>query len=116
MPLAGDLHQAEDHGVAFGFADQTTVNDDRLRRSSICNWVEQLRLVTTDTVAQRKAIDLVYSQIAGGSAAQAFISDYYRAGSPFDRAHTETVSVDVQSILPTSDLTYEVDWIETTRD
>jgi type IV secretion system protein TrbF len=102
--------------VAFGFADQTTATDDRLMRSSICNWVEQLRLVTSDSVAQRKAVDLVYAQIAGGSAAQAFISDFYRAGSPFDRARTETVSVDVQSILPTSDRTYEVDWIETTRD
>jgi type IV secretion system protein VirB5 len=78
--------------------------------------VEELRLVSTDGVAQRKAIDLVYSQIAGGSEAQAFVTEFYRSGSPFDRARTETVSIDVQSVLPTSDRTYQVDWVETTRD
>jgi type IV secretion system protein VirB5 len=28
----------------------------------------------------------------------------------------ETVSVEVNSVLPTSDRTYEVEWVETTRD
>ena len=102
--------------VASGLADQVTVNDDRIKRSSICNWIEQLRLVTTDGIAQRKAIDLVYSQIASGTEAQAFVSEFYRSASPFSRARTETVSVEVQSVLPTSDRTYEVDWTETTRD
>jgi type IV secretion system protein VirB5 len=102
--------------VAFGFPDEPVANDDRITRSSICNWVEQLRLVTTDGVAQRKAIDLVYSQIAGGSEAQAFVTDFFRSGSPFERARTETVFIDVQSILPTSAQTYQVDWVETTRD
>jgi len=35
---------------------------------------------------------------------------------PFKRAETETVSVEVKSVLPTSDRTYEVEWVETTRD
>jgi type IV secretion system protein TrbF len=102
--------------VASGFAEQTTTNDDRVKRSTIFNWVENLRMVTTDGVAQRKAIDLVYSHIANGSSAQTFISDYYRADPPSKRAQTETVSVEVKSVLPTSDRTYEVDWVETTRD
>jgi len=72
--------------------------------------------VTTDGVAQRKAIDLVYSHIANGSSAQTFISEFYRADPPSKRAQTETVSVEVKSVLPTSDRTYEVDWVETTRD
>jgi type IV secretion system protein TrbF len=102
--------------VASGFADQSNANDDRVRRSTIFNWVENLRLVTTDGVAQRKAIDLVYSHIASGSSAQTFISEFYRADPPAKRAQTETVSVEVKSVLPTSDRTYEVDWVETTRD
>src|SRR5579864_5410090 len=65
--------------VASGIADQTEPGDDRLKRASIFNWVENLRLVTTDGVAQRKAIDLVYSHIANGSSAQTFISEFYRA-------------------------------------
>ena len=75
-----------------------------------------LRTVTTDGVSQRKAIDRVYAQIASGSAAQTFISEFYRGDPPFKRAETETVSVEVKSVLPTSDRTYEVEWLETTRD
>ncbi|HTW64658.1 MAG TPA: VirB8/TrbF family protein [Bryobacteraceae bacterium] len=102
--------------VASGVADQTPLDDDRLRRSNIFNWIENLRTVTTDGISQRKAIDRVYAQIASGSAAQTFISEYYRGDPPFKRAETETVSVEVKSVLPTSDRTYEVEWVETTRD
>ena len=102
--------------VASGIADQTEPGDDRLKRASVFNWVENLRLVTTDGVAQRKAIDRVYSQIASGSAAQTFISDFFRNDPPFKRAQTTTVSVEVKSVLPTSDRTYEIEWSETTRD
>jgi type IV secretion system protein VirB5 len=102
--------------LASGIAEQATVNDDRLKRASILAWVGDLRLVTSDGVTQRKAIDHVYAQIASGSQAQAFVSDFYRAIPPFKRAQIETVSIDVNSVLPTSDRTFEVDWVETTRD
>lgn len=102
--------------VASGVADQTQAGDDRLKRASLFNWVENLRLVTTDGISQRKAIDRVYSQIASGSAAQTFVSEFYRNDPPFKRAQTGTVSVEVKSVLPTSDRTYEIEWVETTRD
>jgi len=103
--------------VAAGYADQTSVaSDDRVRRSSILNWVESLRTVTSDTVAQAKAIRTVYAQIAQGSAAMSTINDFYRGDPPQTRGKTETVSVDVNTVLPTSDRSYEVDWTETVRD
>ena len=61
------------------------------------------RAVTTDGIAQRKAIDRVYSHVAAGSQAQAFISEFYRNDPPQKRAQSETVSVEVKSVLPTSD-------------
>jgi len=103
--------------VAAGYADQTNVaSDDRVRRSSILNWVESLRTVTSDTIAQAKAIRAVYAQIAQGSAAMSAINDFYRRDPPQPRGKTETVSVEVNTVLPTSDRSYEVDWTETTRD
>ena len=102
--------------VLSGLAEQTSIGDDRLRRAVIQAWVENLRMVTTDGIAQRRAIDLVYSQIASGTSAQTFISDFYRDDPPFKRAQTGTVSVEVKSVLPTSDRSFEVDWIETSRD
>src|SRR5947209_13521451 len=35
---------------------------------------------------------------------------------PFKRAQTDIVAVEVNSVLPTSDRTFEVEWVETTRD
>ncbi len=102
--------------IASGIAEQASGSDDRLKRASIFTWVENLRLVTADGVAQRKAIDRVYAEIANGTAAQTFISDFYRADPPSKRAQTETVSVEVNAVLPTSDRTYEVEWVEMTRD
>src|ERR1700744_5260141 len=45
--------------VASGLAEQTSVGDDRLRRSVIQGWIENVRMVTKDGVGQRKAIDPV---------------------------------------------------------
>lgn len=102
--------------VAAGPAEEATAADDRLKRATIFTWVEDLRTVTTDGIAQRKAIDRVYAHIASGAQSQAFISEFYRAAPPQKRASTETVSVEVRSVLPTSERTFEVEWNETTRD
>ena len=102
--------------VASGLAEQTSVGDDRLRRAVLQDWLEGLRMVTTDGIAQRRAIDRVYAHIASGTNAQAFISEFYRNDPPFKRAQTGTVSVEVKSVLPTSDRSFEVDWVETSRD
>ena len=102
--------------MASGLAEQTSVGDDRLRRAVLQDWLEGLRMVTTDGIAQRRAINRVYAHIASGTNAQAFISEFYRNDPPFKRAQTGSVSVEVKSVLPTSDRSFEVDWIETSRD
>jgi len=102
--------------IASGVAEQASLGDDRLRRAVIQDWIENLRMVTTDGIAQRRAIDHVYAHVASGTNAQAFVSDFYRNDPPFKKAQTDTVSVEVKSVLPTSDRTFEVDWIETSRD
>lgn len=102
--------------VAAGPAEQASTSDDRLKRATLFTWVEDLRVVTSDGIAQRKAIDRVYAHIASGAQAQAFISEFYRNDPPQKRAQIETVSAEVSSVLPTSERTFEVEWAETTRD
>ena len=102
--------------VTSGPAEQLPTVDDRLKRAALFQWVQDLRMVTTDPITQRRSIDRVYSMIGSGSSAQKVITDFYRNNTPFDRAQTETVTVDVHSIVPTSARSYEVEWTETTRD
>jgi type IV secretion system protein VirB5 len=36
--------------------------------------------------------------------------------NPFKRAETEMVSVEIKSVMPQTDSTWQVDWVETVRD
>jgi len=101
--------------LAAGPADQASRADDRLKRAALFQWMSDLRTVTTDGVAQRKAIDRVYSMVANGSPAQVEIGDFYRNDPPFDRAQKRTVEVDVKAVFPVSDRTYQVEWTEIVR-
>jgi type IV secretion system protein VirB5 len=101
--------------LAAGPADQASRADDRLKRAALFQWVSDLRTVTTDGVAQRKAIDRVYSMIASGSPAQVEIGEFYRSDPPYQRAQTKTVDVDVKAVFAASDKTYQVEWMETIR-
>jgi type IV secretion system protein VirB5 len=102
--------------VSAGPAEETTTADERLKQAALFSWIEEVRLVTIDPIAQRKAIDRVYAHLAMGSEAQAFVTAYYRNDPPQKRSQTQTVSIDVKSVLPNSDRTYEIEWIETTHD
>lgn len=101
--------------LASGPAEQASQADDRLKRAALFQWVNDLRTVTTDGVAQRKAIDRVYAMIASGSPAQVEIGDFFRSDPPFQRAQTKTVDVDVKAVFAASDRTYQVEWTETER-
>jgi type IV secretion system protein TrbF len=101
--------------VASGPADQTTAADDKLKRAALFHWVSDLRMVTIDGVAQRKAIDRVYTMIASGSPAQVEVGDFYRLAPPHERAQTRTVDVEVKAAFATSEKTYQVEWSETVR-
>ena len=101
--------------LAAGPADQASRADDRLKRAALFQWMSDLRTVTTDGVAQRKAIDRVYSMIANGSPGQVEIGDFYRNDPPFDQAQKRTVEADVKAVFPVSDRTYQVEWTEIVR-
>jgi len=102
--------------VAAAPAEETTTADERLKKAALFRWVDDLRLVTGDVIAQRKAIDRVYAHLAMGTQAHAFIQNYYRADPPQKRSQTQTVSIEVKSVLANSERTYELEWMETTRD
>src|SRR5580658_10394851 len=102
--------------VAAGPAEVTRTTDEKLKKADLFSWIEDLRLVTSDPFCQRKAIDQVCALLAMGSEAQAFVTAFYRADPPQKRGQTETVNIDVKSVLPNSNRTYEIEWIETTHD
>jgi type IV secretion system protein TrbF len=101
--------------AAAGAVDRTSPVDERMKLAAITQWVQDMRGLTSDGLAERAAIDHVYAMIGSQSAAQTLVTDYFRANQPFERGSRETVQVEVNAILPNSPHSYEVDWTETQR-
>jgi len=71
-----------------------------------------VRSVSSDPVAQKAALGRAYVLAAGN--ATAFLNEYYRHHLPFGQPRTVAVSVD--TVLPVSESTYQVQWSEDARD
>jgi len=104
--------------VAVRPADHATRPDDRIIRAQLARWIEEVRSVYLDAAAEHNAIRDAYSMINQHGMAFGFLNDTMRESdnNPFERAATMSVSVDVQSVLPLSQDTWRVEWLETTRD
>lgn len=102
--------------VSGGFVSSEAGITDAVRKATLTRFVTDLRSVVSDGVVQRQMIERVYAHIANGSAAQNQISDYYRRDPPQQRATTQIVTAEIVAAFAPSPSTYEVEWIETTRD
>ena len=102
--------------VSQGTAVQASVADDRLIRAALWSWVQDWRMVSSDSTVEKNAIERVYAEIGNGTPAAIRISEAYRDESPLKLAQTETVSVNVRALYASSKDSYEVEWTETTFD
>ena len=85
----------------------------------VAAFVADARLVTPDVALQRKAVFRVYSMLAPNDPATARMNEWLNGSeesSPFKRAAKETVSIEIASVLPQTPETWQVDWVETSRD
>jgi type IV secretion system protein VirB5 len=99
-----------------GRAEQASPVDQRVVRAALLDWMTSLRSITSDVYLQRRFIDDVYAKMVKSSAAFNVVSDSYKQNSPFEHGQNQTVSVDVHAITPLSPSSYEITWVETTRD
>jgi len=102
--------------IAAGVADETTANDDRLKRAALlagsktCVWSLPMasHSARPSTGSMRRSpMPPPHTLLSRSSIGP---------DPPFQRAQTETVAVEVKSVLATSDRTYEIKWDETIRD
>lgn len=99
--------------VAFGPAERLRKSDERLIRYQLGMLVHDLRTVLTDQDAQKEILTRAYAYTRG--AAVAFLNDWFTRKNPFELAGRSRVEVQVQSILPLSETTWQVQWVETIR-
>lgn len=105
--------------AAVAPAERALAADPRVVRSAVAAWISDARLVTPDVALQRKAVFRVYALLAPNDAATAKMNEWLNGtedSSPFKRAAKETVSIEIDTPLQQTGETWQVDWIETTRD
>ncbi|GAL15782.1 IncP-type conjugative transfer protein TrbF [Vibrio astriarenae] len=86
---------------------------DALKIKELEHFVEDLRGVLSDASASERAIRRAYARMAPNSPAYHQVTAAFQAQSPFERATRELVKVEVRSVLPLSDNTWQVEWQET---
>lgn len=87
-------------------------------RTAASLFIENIRLVTSDSELQRKAIFRAYAYLNASDPATIKANEYLNASkevNPFNRAATETVYVEMRSVLHLSKESWQVDWVETVR-
>ena len=105
--------------VAYSGRLTPATADSTVVEAAIASFVSNLRLVTPDSALQAEAINRVYAYLSKGDPALAKINQWYGAtkeSSPYARAVDELVSIDIDSVLPQTPNSWQVDWTETTRD
>ncbi len=104
--------------AAVGRADQAAPADKRVIRSTLAAFITDMRSVTPDAEVKRSAIFRAFGHMNPEDPATNKATEYFSnpQTSPFKRAANETAYVEIESILPQSNESWLVDWIEETRD
>jgi type IV secretory pathway TrbF-like protein len=104
--------------AAVSIADKAAPADPRVIASALSAFISNARLVTPDVVLQRKAVFDVYALLPANAPATQKMTEFYNGtedSSPFKRATQEMVSTEISSAMALTADTWQVDWMETTR-
>lgn len=104
------------HMVVVGPVDKANpIDNKRVLRAEVIEWVENARIVVGDQLAQKRIMNRVYARVPSAGNAKMSLDEFYRARKPFSTAATETAAAEVTLALPTTPNTWQVEWTETWR-
>ena len=101
--------------VNAGFPAQIEYADPRVVRASLAAFVTNFRSVTPDAVVQKQYIDRTYALLRTSDPATEKVNNWFRSSSPFDKAKTGTVAIEVNNAVPLSGQSFQIDWTEYER-
>ncbi len=102
--------------VNAGFPQQIEYADPRVVRATLGSFVSNFRSVTPDAVVQKQYIDRTYGLLRTSDPATEKVNAWFRSNSPFEKAKTSTVAIEVNNIVALSNQSYQMDWTEFERD
>lgn len=99
-----------------GYPQQIEYADPRVVRAALGGFVTSLRSITPDAVVQKQYIDRTYALLRTSDPATEKINSWFRGNSPFEKAKTATVAIEVNNVVALSNQSYQIDWTEFERD
>ena len=85
-------------------------------RATLAGFITNFRSVTPDTVVQKQYIDRVYAMLRTTDPSTEKVNAWFRSSSPFEKAKTSTVAIEVNNVVPLSTQSFQIDWTEYERD
>ena len=105
--------------MAVSRADEAGRPDKAVIVASLARWVSNMRSVYADASAERAILREGYALINRRGPAYAAMNEHMRGNDPFERAKTETVSIEVETVLPLGDASetnnWRIEWREEVR-
>ena len=98
--------------IAVDRADQALRPDRAVIVAQLARWIVNVRSVYIDAAAQRVFVTDGYAMINSRGDAFGAMNEHMRVHDPFQRAKTETVTVEVQSVLPLAGDSWRIEWRE----
>ena len=103
------------NAAAIKPAHKASLVDESVVRAYLGRFVTDFRTISIDVQQQKSSLQRLYAMLPNSSPALIRINEYFEAHSPFERAFAQTTSVDIHSVLPLTDKTWQVEWTESER-
>ena len=118
-PYKPYVFAVDSHGVSVGMgpADAVPTANEKVKMAMVTDFIRNARAVTLDLAVLRRNVFKVFACLRQNDPAYVKMTEYYTsAESPDKRAATVLVDLRIMSVLPQTPTTYEITWVETTRD
>lgn len=119
IPFVVQVPETTHIPVFVGPVTQAGDVDPRVIQASVVSFIRNARLITPDRAVQRMAILDVYAMLLPETPAIIKMGEYLN-GTPEQEhstlAEIETQDIQITDVLPLSDTTIQIDWLETVRD
>lgn len=96
-------------------ADEAKQADHRVVRAALAAFVQNTRMVSPDGYLQKAALLNAYAYLSNADPSTAALNEFFSKNSPFERAQTETVTVEINTALPLTKDSWQIEWTETVR-
>ena len=102
--------------ASAGFPQQIEYADPRVVRATLGSFVSNFRSVSPDAVVQKQYIDRTYALLRTSDPATEKVNAWFRSNSPFERAKSVTIAIEVNNVVALSPQSWQIDWTEFERD